>query len=323
MNNLLKRFLQGLVCAIPAAGLALFFSGASASAQPLPQPAPDCSACHADMTDLWARGKHGQAAANPVFAQAWEAQGKPGACLTCHSTGYDPQAGTWSSEAITCAACHPNVPAAHPKENAPVPAGNAACVTCHSDPRFGEQWRSSAHYQMNMKCSACHDPHTTGMRHAPGSTTPASPAALCENCHRNYAQSYPQSSHARAGIDCAGCHLDINDADRAAHSAPDHSFTAKVESCNSCHSFSMHSPAGGPALDANLGQLDMSLIVAAGDEEAQKTPILAQPFAVSPLGFSSLAGLLGLASGMVLAPWLERLYRSLTKGGKNVDVESP
>jgi len=30
-----------------------------------------------------------------------------------------------------------------------------------------------------------------------------------------------------------------------------------------------------------------------------------------------MAGLLGLAGGMVLAPWLERLYHKYVKGGKH------
>ena len=41
---------------------------------------------------------------------------------------------------------------------------------------------------------------------------------------------------------------------------------------------------------------------------------------VSPMGFAALAGLVGLAGGMVLAPWLERLYHRVVKhedrGGK-------
>jgi hypothetical protein len=34
---------------------------------------------------------------------------------------------------------------------------------------------------------------------------------------------------------------------------------------------------------------------------------------VSPLGYSVLAALIGLAAGMVLAPWLERVYRAVVK----------
>jgi hypothetical protein len=38
-----------------------------------------------------------------------------------------------------------------------------------------------------------------------------------------------------------------------------------------------------------------------------------QPEPVSPIGFAALAALLGLAGGMVLAPWLERWYQKTVK----------
>jgi hypothetical protein len=37
--------------------------------------------------------------------------------------------------------------------------------------------------------------------------------------------------------------------------------------------------------------------------------IVPEPTPVSPLGYAGLAVLIGLAAGMVLAPWLERWYR--------------
>jgi len=317
MNNLFKRFLIGLVFAIPIVGLALFFSGMSASAHPMSQSDPTCSGCHADVTSFWAQSKHGLATDDPVFVQEWEAQGQPGACLTCHVTGYDTQSGTWESDGIACQSCHTDVPKDHPRSNASMPIDNSTCVTCHNDPRFGEQWKLSTHYQMNMECSTCHDPHTTGMHQAPGSEEPNDPAALCMNCHRDYAEQYPHSTHAQAGVSCTSCHLGVTSEARAPHTVPDHSFTPKIESCNGCHALSMHNPVDGTAADIDLSEVDMALVAAAGIEEMQKTPILDQPVPVSPLGFAGLAGLLGLASGMVLAPWLERAYRNWNKGGKN------
>jgi hypothetical protein len=38
-------------------------------------------------------------------------------------------------------------------------------------------------------------------------------------------------------------------------------------------------------------------------------PVQEEPQAVNPLGFTTLTGLIGLAVGIVLAPWLERLTR--------------
>lgn len=317
MKNLFKRFLIGLVFAIPIVGLALFFSGMSASADSSHEFTSDCSVCHADVSSIWMQSKHGMATDDPVFVKEWEAQGSPSACLTCHVTGYDAVTGTWASDGISCAACHPNVSSDHPETNATVPTDNTTCVTCHNDPRFGEQWKLSTHYQMNMECSTCHDPHTTGVRLAPGAETAAEPADLCMNCHKDYAAEYPHSTHAAADVKCTSCHLGVTSDERAPHTVPDHSFTPKIETCNGCHAQSMHTASDGSKAEVNLDEVDMAVVTASGDEEFEKTPILEQPMAVSPLGFSGLAGLLGLASGMVLAPWLERAYRNWTKGDKN------
>jgi hypothetical protein len=39
------------------------------------------------------------------------------------------------------------------------------------------------------------------------------------------------------------------------------------------------------------------------------------------MGFSALAGLIGLAGGMVLAPWLERWYHRAVKHNHEEDHE--
>jgi hypothetical protein len=44
-----------------------------------------------------------------------------------------------------------------------------------------------------------------------------------------------------------------------------------------------------------------------------------EPEPVSPIGFSALAALLGLAGGMVLAPWLERWYARTLKQNREDD----
>ncbi len=40
-------------------------------------------------------------------------------------------------------------------------------------------------------------------------------------------------------------------------------------------------------------------------------PVSAEPQPVSPVGFAIVAGLIGLAVGMVAAPWLEKVYRKV------------
>jgi hypothetical protein len=89
---------------------------------------------------------------------------------------------------------------------------------------------------------------------------------------------------------------------------PDHSFTASITTCSSCHADQMHA------------QPTESTIVATSETattqpETTPTPgeVASNPSPVSPLGFAGLAGLIGLAGGMVLQPWLERAYRKVNK----------
>ena len=54
----------------------------------------------------WQNGAHGQAGSDPIFVEEWTKQGKPGACLVCHTTGYDPATATYKADGVTCEACH-------------------------------------------------------------------------------------------------------------------------------------------------------------------------------------------------------------------------
>jgi hypothetical protein len=46
-----------------------------------------------------------------------------------------------------------------------------------------------------------------------------------------------------------------------------------------------------------------------------------EPDPISPMGFSAMAGVIGLAGGMVLAPWLERWYRRVVKSNREEENE--
>jgi hypothetical protein len=54
-------------------------------------------------------------------------------------------------------------------------------------------------------------------------------------------------------------------------------------------------------------------------KEVKAASVTPEPQPVSPMGFSVLAGLIGLAGGMVLAPWLERWYHRATKHTREED----
>jgi hypothetical protein len=44
--------------------------------------------------------------------------------------------------------------------------------------------------------------------------------------------------------------------------------------------------------------------------------IMQEPDPVSPVGFATLAGLVGIIAGVILAPWLDRWHRSDARGKK-------
>lgn len=70
----------------------------------------------------------------------------------------------------------------------------------------------------------------------------------------------------------------------------------------------MHSPA--EAVNTKESALPVTI---EPTQEIQLASVAPEPDAVSPIGFSAIAGLIGLAGGMVLAPWLERWYRRVVK----------
>jgi predicted CXXCH cytochrome family protein len=333
MFTRLEKIIIALMFALLAAGITLIVANAQGPTPPATITTSSlsydtCIGCHADVNATWMQGPHGQALSDPIFAAAWNSQGQPGACLVCHTTGYDPATGQSNAEGVTCEACHSPVPANHPTDNMPVDNSPDLCGKCHSDPRFStENWKLSAHYQRNMTCSVCHDAHTAGMKTVVGAGANLEDASnLCENCHKDAMDNFPSSKHAAAGVTCVNCHLgfNVNGNDTVtmdfgdAHKAPDHGFRATLDTCNKCHTNQMHGP--GQAVAAAAIKIEEAGGTATPEPTPAVTPIApvtTQSPLVSPLGFAGMAGLLGLAGGMVLAPWLEKLYNRFAKGGKN------
>jgi predicted CXXCH cytochrome family protein len=279
-----------------------------------------CVACHKDILDTWQQGPHGKSFSDPVFAEAWDSQGKPGQCLVCHTTGYDPATGKSRAEGVTCEACHSPIPADHPNDNMPVDKSPELCGKCHSDPRFAtENWKLSAHYQRSMTCSVCHNAHTASMKTIEGQDPTADASPLCANCHKDAMKNFPTSKHAEAGVTCVNCHLSFNVNDTRdqgmgdAHKAPDHNFLPTLDTCNKCHSDQMHAPGQAVAAAAfNIEKMGGTPT----PEPSPVSPTLAvasMPTPVSPLGYAVMAGLLGLAGGVVMAPWLETWYHKVVK----------
>lgn len=324
MSSRIQRLLIALIFALVAAGVTLI----AVSAQDgTPPPAiessnsPDCTTCHTEFQMTWQNGFHGQAGSDPIFLDEWNKQGKPGACLVCHTTGYDPATATYKAGGVTCEACHGEAPADHPKSPMPIDRTTDLCGRCHSDTRFGWQdWKVSTHYQRGMDCTTCHDPHSASLKKIVGQRGEEASAddvsALCINCHQEHSMDFPYTSHNQQGVSCVDCHVNhLENDNRAAHTVPDHSFNASLESCNTCHAEQMHSTTA----EAESGTSAPLPMQEQQTQGANLSSEAEEPQPVSPLGFSALAALLGLAGGMVLAPWLERWYQRTVKHNSEED----
>ncbi len=322
MKIKLERLLIALIFALLAAGVTLLVASAQDSTVSTTQFTQDCAVCHTEFATTWQSGAHGQAARDPVFVEEWTTQGKPGACLVCHTTGYDPATATYEAEGVTCVACHGPAPTDHPKSPMPVNRTTDLCGQCHSDTRFGWQdWKVSTHYQRGMDCATCHDPHSAALKTVPGTdaekSTTDEVSQLCINCHKESSMDFPYTAHHQRGVSCVDCHVNhLENAERTAHTVPDHSFNASLQSCNTCHADQMHSPTEA------IGGTEVSgPIPAEPTADMKLASVSPEPDPASPVGFSVLAGMIGLAGGMVLAPWLERWYHRLSKHDTEDDNE--
>lgn len=295
MKRLMMRLFVGLAFALPMMFLATALAQARPLTQPLEQTTPDnCLSCHSKVNDSWMAGKHGQAAADEQFLAAWKAKGNDPACMSCHATGYNAETKTWEADGVTCVACHSPINANHPKEPIPVQRNADLCSKCHTETYF--EWQASAHRQNFLGCSSCHDPHKTSLK-------TSDPSTLCGSCHQTRSSNFSHTAHSEQGLNCADCHLSqLNGDPGDGHATRDHSFNVRLETCNKCHSYQMHDPKKAMDGQPTPEPVDaMAAVITA--------PVTTQPQPSSPFGFAIVAGLVGLAVGMVLAPWLEKVYR--------------
>jgi predicted CXXCH cytochrome family protein len=164
-----------------------------------------------------------------------------------------------------------------------------------------------------MDCATCHDPHSASLKKVAAPLESGDGldeiSQLCINCHKESSMNFPYTSHHKKGVSCVDCHVNhLEDEERTAHTVPDHSFNASLQSCNTCHAQQMHSPLEATGLENANAPITTNT-----PEQIKLASVTPEPESVSPVGFSVLAGMIGLAGGMVLAPWLERWYRHLSK----------
>ena len=310
-----ERLIIALMIALLFAGVTMVAVEASSQSSLSLQGEIECAVCHAQFMETWKKGPHGQATIDPNFNEAWDAQGNPGACLVCHTTGYDPETGTWEQDGVTCEACHGPIPEDHPVNPAPIDRSPVLCGSCHSSARFGwEDWEVSAHYQRDMTCINCHGPHQATLKSAtpPGEEHFDDASQLCINCHTEYIQNCNHSTHCENDVSCVDCHLPLNNETFPAHTTHDHSFQATLNSCNACHTDQMHENGDATAREESINDAPPEVMLSS-------VALTSEPAPVSPLGFAGLASLIGLAAGTVLAPWLEGKYKAIKRNGSDQD----
>lgn len=293
-KNLIWRVLVGICFAVLMGLLATAVVHAGTPQQAVQ--AQECVDCHESIQTSWATSPHGQAFSDAVFQEAWEAQGKPQACLPCHTTGFDEATGTYESEGVDCTTCHYPVSVNHPDMVImPTDISSRRCGECHIDTYA--DWQNSTHSQENLACIRCHNPHTSEIKKS-------SAQELCQTCHEDESHMFGDTTHAQEGVLCTDCHLTISETQMGeGHGKRSHTFTVDIATCSECHAQEMHVPTDHALLP---GELQTAGMVQPPTDSAT---VSAQPNPVSPYSFVALAALVGMGFGMVLAPWLRNWYR--------------
>ncbi len=304
--RLVRYLLVGLCCAILAVSLA-----AVVQAQD-PPPDPDsgeCIGCHEGLRNYWDHSPHAQAFSNQTFQTAWQEQGEPQQCLTCHTTGYDPETGTYLSEGVDCLACHNPIVSNHPEQYMPTDVSSRLCGTCHQE-TFSE-WENSHHAQEDMACGQCHNPHTADLR-------VDNTQVLCQTCHENQSHYYAFTGHASEGLLCTDCHLSVIESPVGeGHGSRHHTFDVDLHTCNRCHQDDMHS-----AVEQQQAATGSSKQVACYRTDTVRVPVTPEqpihtaPETASPMVYFLPAGV-GLVFGVIVAPWAEGLIRRRKENQKD------
>lgn len=195
----------------------------------------DCGACHLNIEARWHDSAHAHAYDDPVFQEWWAGQGKPGDCLLCHTTGFNPATGEFTAEGITCQACHGEVNPNHPPEAIPIRGDTEYCGTCHT-PTLSE-WRLSSHGNMGVGCVSCHDPHDQlALFNVPDD--------MCINCHQDSMEDYLEDIHIQEGVGCVDCHMLVIPPQEMPIDGlvpTGHQFTITPATCIACHTDALHS----------------------------------------------------------------------------------
>lgn len=271
-KKLLLTLASGLLVGVLAMTVTTNFALASPSFQeedPQPQETggKDCRECHLDIAENWSKSPHAHAYDDPVFQERWIGMGSPSNCLSCHTTNYIASSESYTSEGVSCEACHGNAQGEHPPDVIPTKADTEYCGTCHTTTL--SEWKKTGHATSDVGCMDCHNPHSQGPLFE-------NPDDMCINCHREGMGDYLNDLHVTKDIGCVDCHALVIPPEVI----PDdgivptgHSFDITPQTCVACHTDALHAGFTLPGYEHGAAQANGE----GSDTQDRKTGEGAQP----------------------------------------------
>jgi hypothetical protein len=285
--------------------LALMPTASAGPPEPSYQGPETCAKCHQEETEAWQNSPHAKALIS--LEQAQDTSCDAGAeacrdCLACHTTDFDPEAGTFTFGGVTCEACHgPYIPD-HP-QNGPMQltVDSSVCQACHTE--TFQQWANSLHAQAGVQCIGCHLSHSQDFR--------LTDVALCGACHGDQLEDFAHTAHNSADVTCVDCHVsslatqpltEASDTKETLQDAkaPSHSFQVDSEACVRCHGASIHeenirSAEGQVRNVMLLAMADRAPELAADLKTAEQTNKSLQTMTIVSLGLGlGIGGMVGI-----------------------------
>jgi hypothetical protein len=207
-----------------------------------------CRNCHKAEYEQWANSPHARAFAEG-FQQIWHNVENDPACLACHTTNADLEAGSFSHPGVTCESCHGAMVPRHAKKDIemPLPVTSEICQDCHR--KTYQEWQMSQHAQSDIRCFDCHGVHKQSLRANGGDQ-------LCGACHSKRLEDFAHATHQLEGLHCNSCHMPLTAGCEGCVIGdvvvPAHTLFVGAEVCGRCHADMVHSSAQLPELRDQL-----------------------------------------------------------------------
>jgi hypothetical protein len=186
-----------------------------------------CATCHIEPMKEWIESPHLEAFSDPEFQEEYQELGSPESCLSCHTTGFDEEDGTYAYPGVTCEECH------GPGDTMNLDTSPELCANCHSGPYpTYEEWKDSGPSHFEATCTLCHDQHTAEL-------LAETPTETCSSCHETHLEEVEETQHGEAGVECADCHMYVTppDFEEGIPGSTGHDFvmTSEELDCQTCH----------------------------------------------------------------------------------------